>query len=341
MLLYIPLADEDLEKGGYPVGTIRTRKGGVRYQKVTNKRWRELTKQGEQTGQPITMQHGNTSQAHKNRMTPGTVEYREKKWRPLNRPPRGFPPGDVWGTVPGKRGGTEQMHWDQEKNGYKTERKKLHEKVVASYFKGKTLPAEDAKHCIIAIGGIAAGKTTTLEKRGLGGPNYVHMDPDDIKTQLPEYEHARALKWEGSGAFGHEESSLLSKQVYRKAVDDGHDLIIDGSGKNLNKMIGYIKELKDHGYKVDLIMPDQDVEKGLGFAQKRAENDGRKAYEDLVRDAYDKVPKNFFTLARMVDSAALYDQRRNGTLVWEKDGEGETAHDPKFLSAYPNYRRTT
>jgi predicted ABC-type ATPase len=238
---------------------------------------------------------------------------------------------------PGNRGGTEQMNWDTKANDYTPERRKFHDALIESHFAGKELPKpNEQKMAIVMAGGTGSGKSTMLKATGMGGPNYVHVDADAIKSMLPEYREAIRKKYRGAAGMAHEESSTLSKRLLSETIDRGNHVVMDGTGKNAAKYERMINRLKDAGYKVHVMMPDQDAEVAKRGALARAETAGRYVPMGFINEAYKEIPKNFHRFAKLADSAQLFDQRRKGKLVWEKTPEGKvTDHDPEFTSKYP------
>lgn len=273
----------------------------------------------------------------KRNMKPGTDAYMEAEW--LTEAPEGFPPGQLQGE-PGKRGGTEAMYWDSKTNDFTAERKKLHEEIIAKVFEGKTpVPDGKQKMAIVMMGGTASGKSTMLHRSGAAGDNFVHVDADDIKGELPEYKRALAMKWQAAAGFAHEESSTVAKQASKRAVDEGYNVVLDGTGANERKFIKQVEMLKEAGYHVHLMMPDQDKDAAVEAAAGRANRTGRYVPDAFIAAAYDRIPGNFFRVAAMCDSGALYDRRQDSKMVWSKDAGGnETEHDPAFLQNYPNYK---
>jgi len=316
------IVEDRLTKAALPVGIVRDWRGG-RYQKVAEGKWRPVM---------VVRDPGPKAPPEV-----GTDAYSELPWSEV--PPKGFlPPAPPGEGQEGSRGGTEQMHWDASKRAYRPERQSLHDEIVASSFLNKTPVPEGQRIAIVMMGGTASGKSTMLKQSGAGGVNFVHVDADDVKARLPEYRVAVGQKWQGAAAFVHEESSTIARRVATQAVQDGYNVVLDGTGANASKFFKQVQMLKDAGYHVHLMMPDQNKDQALSDAMKRANRTGRYVPPEFIEAAYAKIPGNFFKVAAMADSAQLYDRRRDGKLVWEKSASGEeVAHDPEFLKTYPNY----
>lgn len=194
------------------------------------------------------------------------------------------------------------------------------------------------KIAVVTMGGPASGKSS-----GLGAlandPNFVKVDPDGIKEQLPEYQKAidPAATWTKAAAMAHEESSYIAKQIKAKAIEQGNHLIVDGTGANAEKFMQGIEDLKAKGYQVHLVMPHVEVEEALPRAMARGQKIGRIVPEPFIREAYSKIPNNFERIAAKVDSFKMVDTSSNGfgKVVWEKPvGKAPVVHDPAFVSNF-------
>jgi predicted ABC-type ATPase len=330
-----PPAERLLIKAVTPIGGITP--GGYKVALQGGKRVYIDPKTGQPTGTAHEDKQPRKPAAKKEarRLKPKTDEYIKAPWR--TDPPEGFPPADMSKDEPGARGGTEQMHWDDATGDFTAERKKLHESIISKAFEGKTPINKGPKMAIVMMGGTASGKSTMLRNSGAAGENFVHVDADDIKGELPEYQEALSMKWQGAAAFAHEESSTLAKQMAKQAVDENYNIVLDGTGANEKKFLKQVRMLKENGYHVHLMMPDQDKDQAVSDAMKRANKTGRYVPPEFIESAYDKIPSNFFKVAAEADSGALYDRRQDGKMVWSKSTSGTHAHDPDFLKDYPNY----
>jgi predicted ABC-type ATPase len=102
------------------------------------------------------------------------------------------------------------------------------------------------KKAAILIGPPASGKSSIANPvaRKMGA---AIIDADDIKKTMPEYNG-------GIGATAvHEESSVLHEFLVRIAKADGKNIVVPKVGKSPKSIVRLIKDLKDAGYKVDLI----------------------------------------------------------------------------------------
>lgn len=184
----------------------------------------------------------------------------------------------------------------------------FHEKeIIKPAFEGKKTAAElhaaglspsPKPTAILTMGGPASGKGVVLgnlHKNGLDTSHFVHVDPDEVKGKLPEYKaqvpRDKGKTFVGAAAQVHEESSYVAKKIRDKAIEGGHNVVIDGTGGNAKKFVELIDHLKGKGYDVHVHHPHLDVEEGVKRALKRAEGSGRHVPEKFIRETYDSIGK--------------------------------------------------
>lgn len=202
------------------------------------------------------------------------------------------------------------------------ERQAYREQIINEYLsQGSTEPKSDGKPvAIVMMGGPASGKSTYRVRAYGDEPGYVTIDADDVKGKLPEYELAVANSDIYAAARAHEESSDIAKAVYRRALANRMNLIFDGTGKNANNYERMIRDLKDAGYEVRLMMPHIEAEDGIARVSARAEKSGRYVPDYILQEAYQAIPRNFFRLARQADEAILIDGYNGNQIATLRNG---------------------
>ena len=144
------------------------------------------------------------------------------------------------------------------------EHKAWKDSVIESELNSKA--KSDNPIAVILMGSPASGKTTTgrpFAERILNGKETTKIDPDSVKGKSKGFEGWNA------GAF-HEESALISEKiVFPRAVMENHNLLIDITGKNSNKVADMAKTLKSVGYKIGIVHVDVDDKVALTRASKR------------------------------------------------------------------------
>lgn len=222
---------------------------------------------------------------------------------------------------PKKLVGTQQDHVGAD-GKYTKERQAVHKGWIDSFFhdkKGNAIvpPAEDVqKVAIVMMGGPASGKTSTV-KHLLNRPDddfaalgFVNVNPDDVKEHIPEYNEAVGMSAKDAAWIAHEESSDVAGKVMQRALNEGMNLIVDGTGKNADKHKRTIQGLRGQGYHVRLVMPDVDLADARQRSIDRAEKSGRFVpIEEVLEPAHRKIPGNFEGIAREADEFFLFDTR--------------------------------
>lgn len=214
------------------------------------------------------------------------------------------------------------------------EREELHGKIMDKYTKGvKSVPADKKPVALVMMGGTASGKSSI--DKGINEDDFVQVDPDAVKGDIPEYHEAVSANARDAAFMVHEESGYLAKKIRQRAIDERKNVLIDGTGKNLNDYQNTIDQLREKGYEVTVMMPDLDVETAVARSAKRAERTGRYVPEAVIRDVYSKVPKNFEPIARKANNFFLFDNRGSKPrVVWSKIGDKEEVHDAEFVRRF-------
>jgi 8-oxo-dGTP pyrophosphatase MutT (NUDIX family)/predicted ABC-type ATPase len=268
------------------------------------------------------------------------------------RPPFvAHPPGHIegartWTDTPPAvmKGRTEtwQLHYDAhpDKGGkpsaerYAEVHKPLEDEALSH---AAPVPAGVEKIAIMTMGAPASGKSSAL--RGVDKSKFVTVDPDAIKEKLPEYQAAVAdhdNTFKGAALMAHEESSAVAKEILRKAIANGQNVIVDGTGAHAGNFLDKMRALQAAGYHVHVAMPHLEASEGMKRLIDRAEKTGRMVPHDFARKAYETIPRNFERIAREADSFKLVDDSgKEPRTVWEGEKGGpDHVHDPAFVDAF-------
>jgi predicted ABC-type ATPase len=144
------------------------------------------------------------------------------------------------------------------------ERSELHNEVIETvYSEAAAVPCE--RQAIVAGGLGGAGKTTLLERQaGIDLSKFITINPDNFKEELakrgsiPEIDGLSPME---CSVLVHEESSYLARQLARRALADGKNVIWDVTMSSANSTVERIEELRASGYqRVDGIFVDIPVE---------------------------------------------------------------------------------
>jgi predicted ABC-type ATPase len=150
------------------------------------------------------------------------------------------------------------------KGGYELtpERTKIYEDIVDKHLEGIT-PTGNPTFTLMGGGG-GSGKGTVqkspiamnqADQYGVNIPtnNVVMVDPDEIKSMLPEFKYmvSKGRKEDAAG-YTHEESSAISKIIQREAFGLGLDVLLDGTGNSkATALQKKIDQARNAGYTVN------------------------------------------------------------------------------------------
>jgi len=249
--------------------------------------------------------------------------------------------------VPGLPESTKRHYTDAEGN-YTPERQRLHKKIVDAAFEGKTGVPEGAAEnpqAVLTMGGPASGKTSAAKNIVKGFGQYVHVDPDGVKEQIPEYQQAIKAGARNAAWMAHHESSDVAGQVLNRGADQRNHLFIDATGSDPDWHLDVMKNLKRIGYDVHLFMADVDPSEAAKRQEERAEETGRYVPPDVFHSIHQRVPQNYEVIAKEADNAVLLDNHSYPPRVVHsvrKDETGrsvEQTHDQDYMNKFNSRRR--
>jgi predicted ABC-type ATPase len=203
------------------------------------------------------------------------------------------------------------------------ERAALHEQIIAKALAGHKPQRHPA--ATFYGGGPASGKSALTPASGENSA--VHIDSDEIKTMLPEYQQMLKAKDPRAAAYVHEESSAVSKEVMRRAQQQRLNFVLDGTGdSSYTKMAGKVRQAKEAGYSTHGRYVTADADTAVERAMKRAKRTGRMVPESVIRSVHSSVSQVFPELVRNhdFDSVELYDnngKKPKKILEWPAGGQ--------------------
>ena len=152
------------------------------------------------------------------------------------------------------------------------------ELVASLYENADQVPCE--RMAIIAGGLGGAGKSTVLSKHaGIDLAQYLTVNPDDVKEEMGKrgmIPQVAGLSPMEASDLAHEESSAIAKQLARKALLDGRNVIWDITMSSPESTARRISDLRAAGYSITGIFVDIPVETSV----RRAELRHRLGHED-------------------------------------------------------------
>lgn len=163
-------------------------------------------------------------------------------------------------------------------------------------------------------GPFGSGKSHTLkylDKIGVINLNeYVHIDPDRIKYDLPEAKKYIESEPEMAGTLLHMESTYISLLIQYILFDMNFPMIVDGSLRNHVWNTTYINWIyKTYPqYRIGIIKVETDPEIMINRCYSRSKITGRIISESLVQETYNQIqvafPKyeNLYSICIIVDN---------------------------------------
>ena len=210
----------------------------------------------------------------------------------------------------------------------------------AAMFVSDQIPSAQPGELTVYVkgGGAASGKSTpapeiTTPKADPANGDFeaVLVNPDEIKTLMPEYQRlvgtessrmAAAVDdafpgghkndvWKESSSYVHEESAMIAQMVTGLAIRTGKNVVIDGVCNNgLAKQFRKLDSYREAGAdKVVGVFYSTSIDNALQRATSRAMKTGRDVKTDTLISNHKGVSKNFpeYVKSGKFDSLSVYD----------------------------------
>lgn len=188
---------------------------------------------------------------------------------------------------------TEHAHRLPNGGPYTPERTELHARIVRALLQGAGSHSEP--EALFMAGGPASGKSSLLKAGVVKTPtDAVDVNPDIVKTMIPEY-HAMIAKGDkAASAKVHEESSHIAKLVMNLAMQRKHHVIVDGVGDSgPGKFAGKVQQAIDAGHRAKVVYATIDTEEALRRSEARGARTGRHVPAGYLRSAHMEVTARF------------------------------------------------
>lgn len=155
------------------------------------------------------------------------------------------------------------------------------------------------KKAILTMGLPAAGKSTVINTSFNYNGQYKMVDPDLFKASHPDYDpkNPNAL---------HAWSQIETEKAVFQYISAGVDMIIDGTGTNVEKMYKYVSLLQGQGYFVELVYVTVSLETSL----RRNALRNRNVPESVVREKASTIAYAFELIAPKVDKVTVIDNEQ-------------------------------
>lgn len=159
-------------------------------------------------------------------------------------------------------------------------------------------------HLILLFGGSGAGKGTFIrhiERSGLDIKNFVFNGLDEYLEYLPEYRQSlsnpkEVYKDAADDCYGGG-SIPLAKIAGAEIIKRKQHVVYEDTGKNLKRTLERVlPPYEGAGYRVTLVLVDNDPEVAKSRSIDRFLVEGRYAPPDYIEGSFKNVPENFATL---------------------------------------------
>ncbi len=185
-------------------------------------------------------------------------------------------------------------------------RHRLHEALVARRLIGEAQD-EGFRDAVMTMGAPGSGKSSILRELGLCQQGEVIVDPDLFKTDLVEYQVARAAHDRLAADRVHRESSMLAKRLRDAAIESRRDLCIDGVLSKRDAALEQIERLQAAGYEVVIVAAVVPFEVSYQRVLDRGEVTGRFVPHEFALQAHANIENHRDDLLRAADRGYAFD----------------------------------
>lgn len=224
----------------------------------------------------------------------------------------------VKATADGLKGGsildTDTHYRDPASGNYTPERIQLHARIMKLLFQGAAAHPQSAEANFLA-GGPASGKSTLVRNGDVTIPgDAVDINPDIIKTMLPEYQALLAAGDPRASSKVHEESSHIAQWALNLAIARKHHVTVDGVGNSgPGKFAEKIQRIVKRGYKVRVDYATVDVNTAIARSVARGKKEGRFVPEGYLRAAHAGVSGRYLDGVSKLDGIEIR--------IWDMQGK--------------------
>ncbi|ARA97841.1 zeta toxin family protein [Geobacillus thermodenitrificans] len=208
---------------------------------------------------------------------------------------------------------------------YSPKRHAMHMRIVHAIMKQAPSPPKTERPIAILIGGgTASGKTmmrkTVIEKQlAEEGVQAIIVDPDDIKTYIPEYHSLQKTHPNDAARLVHQESRDISNLLLKQLIRHRKHFIYEGTMARTRAYKQLMKKLKKAGYKVHIYIVDIPLELAKQRAKERAKMTGRKIPYQVIENTHKLVPRTFQAIKDFADRYYVYDNQDKLVLIASND----------------------
>jgi adenylylsulfate kinase-like enzyme len=132
---------------------------------------------------------------------------------------------------------------------------------------------------------------------------FVKIDPDMLKSELPEMAGYLQYDSESAATKLHRESTQMSDVLFEHSLATNRDIIVDGSLRDVDWYTKLFTRIRTEfpNYKLVILYVSASSNTIKERARKRSEKTGRAVPEDLLQESIDEVPKSVIALCTLTD----------------------------------------
>lgn len=194
---------------------------------------------------------------------------------------------------------------------YREERKQKHCLIIKR--KTKNRESRDPATAVLVGGGSGSGKSFFVQKLFLNDTdeNYVLIDADNIKEELPEYTIEKEKNNPYAADIVHDESGYIASSLVDFCIEHQYSFIYDGTMSNYDKYQDIFAKLHNANYQISGMFVDIDVNVALERAKERAAIEKRFVPEDVVVRTNAQSPINFKLFMTNFKEIVMFNNTKN------------------------------
>lgn len=210
---------------------------------------------------------------------------------------------------------------------YDIERRQMHEKIIDNIIL-RVLKQDSKNPVLIFMGGcFGLGKSHVVKSlnsnKKINLAEYIYIDPDHIRTFIPEYKtYLHENPWT-AGNKTNKEVGYICELMQLHALLNNYNIIVDGSLQNYEWYLTYIPILKQRfsQYKFFMFYVEANWINVLERVWKRSEETGRCIPLKILKDIYAKTKISFGVLkdAKIFDGYTHFENNTIPTVLEENN----------------------
>src|SRR4051812_13249431 len=242
-------------------------------------------------------------------------------------------------TTPSTADAHSEMRGD--KRVYHPDRRQLHDAIIDVLLRQPNedgslsasngyLPSQETPDVLFMGGGYAAGKSSTqkiLAARGDQPPDALVLNPDQVKSMLPEFAATSSHDPEANLRV-YEEAWDIAQELQRQAQERKINMIVDGiTNTSADEVLGRVQGFRDAGYgNARIAYVDIPTDEALGRSAQRAERATERGDGANMRHTPEPILRAVHRDVAATVPALMSDPRTKELGVnieaWDNSGEG-------------------